>query len=256
MTFDPLAHDYDQRFTHTRTGAWLRDRTRRRMAALWQAGDQVLELGCGTGEDALWLATARGVHVLATDASPAMLAVARGKLTDSAGDRLAHALLDLNALPADGFREPVNGVLANFGVLNCVDDLPGLARWLAHRVKPGGWLAFAVMSPWCVWEIAWYAAHLDFRTATRRLRPDTVFQGIRVHYPAPRALTAAFAPYFRRVYLGGLGVFLPPSEMYPVVEKRPRLWDRLATWEARHAGRSWLARYADHYWLELQRTLH
>ena len=44
-----------------------------------KAGERVLELNCGTGEDAVHLAR-RGVRVLATDNSPRMLAAARSKI--------------------------------------------------------------------------------------------------------------------------------------------------------------------------------
>ena len=42
----------------------------------FQPGEQVLELSCGTGEDALHLAE-QGVRILATDPSAGMLEVAR-----------------------------------------------------------------------------------------------------------------------------------------------------------------------------------
>ncbi|MFN8447316.1 MAG: class I SAM-dependent methyltransferase [Anaerolineae bacterium] len=92
----------------------------------------ILELGCGTGEDALYLA-GRGVRVTATDASPAMLAVARAKTADQ--PLVFVQPLDLNALPADF--PAFDGVFANFGVLNCLTDWRPLAAWLAQRIPPG-----------------------------------------------------------------------------------------------------------------------
>ena len=50
-----------------------------RCAARFAPGSRVLEMNCGTGEDALWLVH-RGVQVFATDVSPAMLQVAQSKL--------------------------------------------------------------------------------------------------------------------------------------------------------------------------------
>ena len=46
------------------------------MDELFHAGERILDIGCGTGEDAAHFA-ARGVQVHATDASPAMVQVAR-----------------------------------------------------------------------------------------------------------------------------------------------------------------------------------
>ncbi|HEX5164835.1 MAG TPA: methyltransferase domain-containing protein, partial [Thermomicrobiales bacterium] len=77
--FDSVAAGYDDAFTSHQLGHWLREMVWQRMAASFAPGQHVLELGCGTGEDALWLAQ-RGVHVTATDASPAMLAETRRKV--------------------------------------------------------------------------------------------------------------------------------------------------------------------------------
>src|SRR5215207_7784405 len=78
--FDLLAPTYDEDFTCSPIARWLRDQTHARLDTLFHAGETVLELGCGTGEDALYLAR-RGVRVLATDASEEMLAAAGVKAT-------------------------------------------------------------------------------------------------------------------------------------------------------------------------------
>jgi ubiquinone/menaquinone biosynthesis C-methylase UbiE len=76
--FDELAAAYDADFTAGAIGSLLRAAVWRRLDARFTAGDRVLELNCGTGEDAVHLAR-RGIRVLATDASAAMLEVARRK---------------------------------------------------------------------------------------------------------------------------------------------------------------------------------
>lgn len=253
MAFDALAPEYDSHFTHSPTARLLRGRVQARMACLWTRGQRLLELGCGTGEDAAFL-TARGIHVTATDASPAMLDAARRKNAATPADLLTFLPLDLHHLPdAPPFDAPFEGVLANFGVLNVVADYQALAAWLAPRVTPGGTLAFGVMPPWCAWEIVWHAAHGDRRTAARRLRGQAMFNALTIYYPRPRALIRAFAPHFQPLRVMPVGLFLPPSEIYPAIEKRPRLWRLLAALE-RRAAFSPLAPLADHYWIELKRV--
>lgn len=258
MTFDALAPGYDADFTHRPVARWLRARVHSRLDVRFRGGQHLLELGCGTGEDAAYLA-ARGLHITATDASPAMLEAAQAKLAQhhrERGARVRFYALDLNALPADGFDGPYDGVYANFGVLNCVQDLPALAAWLLPRVAVGGVLGFAVMSPSCLWEIGWHAAHLDFRQAARRRRPahfQTPTGTLTVWYPAPAALAQAFAPGFRAIHQQPLGLFLPPSALFDVVERRPRLLRRLNAWETRWSSVPRLARLADHYWIEFTR---
>jgi SAM-dependent methyltransferase len=277
--FDPLAPTYDAAFTDTIIGRYLREQVQARLARHFGAGDTVLEMGCGTGEDALWLA-GRGVRVLATDVSEGMLAAARAK---TAGTPLVTIeRLDLNALPqarwgaeeglrpspTDGRaqRRPFDGAFSNFGPLNCLAEWRTLAEWLAARIQPGGVVGLGVMSPLCLWEAVWHGLHGDFKTATRRWRqttfqPKTETAGfnplpspIPIHYPTIRRLTRDFAPHFQRVYVQPLGLFLPPSDVFPVIEKRPRLLKLLLRSE-QHAGKyRKLALFADHYWIEFEKT--
>jgi len=87
--FDAAAADYDRHFTDTPLGGYLRRAVWRRLDACFARGDRVLELGCGTGEDALHLAR-RGVRVVATDAAAAMVETARRKLA-AGGAAAVHA---------------------------------------------------------------------------------------------------------------------------------------------------------------------
>ncbi len=248
--FDRLAPTYDDDFTHSPTAAHLRARVHARLLARLKAGDHVLELGSGTGEDAAFLA-AHGIRVTATDASPAMRDVARRKTAHLRGVDVLP--LDMNALPAHDFIGPYDAVLANFGALNCVEDRGALAAWLAPRVRPGGGVLLAVMGRWCLWEIGWHLLHAQPRRAFRRLKGRARFGDLWIAYPTPRQLTAEFAPAFQRNRLEALGLFLPPSEVFAAVEKRPRLWRALAALETRFAPHALAAPLADHYWMELVR---
>jgi SAM-dependent methyltransferase len=218
--FDAAAPTYDTTFTATRLGRWLRGLVYERLSTLFAAGDHVLELGCGTGEDAVWLAR-RGVLVTATDASPGMLAVARAK-AEAAGvaERIRFAQLDLRAtelqnhaamgLPGRGqlsesraqsaenkergskgpqagdfSAQPsaFDGAFSNFGALNCLPDRRPVADLLAGLVRPGGRVALVVMGPLCPWEIGWHVARGRPGAALRRLRagaPAHVGQGATV----------------------------------------------------------------------------
>jgi SAM-dependent methyltransferase len=261
MAFDSLAPTYDQDFTASPIARYLRRRVHARLVRHFHADDQVLELGCGTGEDALFLAN-QGIRVTATDASEKMLETTRAK---TAGNPLVRVeRLDLTAITAyspltGGVENTYHGVFANFGVLNCLSDWRVLAGWLTQRTKPGGIAAFGVMSPLCLWEMTWHGLHGDLRTATRRLRktarfqPDLSLEATLIAYPTVRRLSRDFAPYFKRIHVEGLGLFLPPSDVFGVIEKRPRLLNRLITLEARFAPLPAFASFADHYWIEFQR---
>jgi len=253
MVFDVAAASYDHDFTTHITARWLRARVWSRLDTLFMPGMRVLELGCGTGEDAVHLAK-RGVQVIVSDASPRMLAAAQQK-AQAAGIKLTTQLFDLNQPQSWQLDGDLDGVYSNFGVLNCTRNWGELAAWLAGKLPSGAFFAAGVMGRFCLWETLWHGAHLDWHTATRRWRGQnnaTLAEGVHfsVYYPSAGEL-AACAADFEYKQLMGLGVFLPPSDLYTFVEKRPRLWQCLTWLERQFAPRlPWLA---DHYWLELER---
>src|ERR1700758_4470142 len=74
--FDVIAWRYDELWTCSPVGRLQRDAVWRCLDTLFQSGDELLDLGCGTGEDAIHL-EALGAKVAAIDASPEMVRVAR-----------------------------------------------------------------------------------------------------------------------------------------------------------------------------------
>src|SRR3954447_12754799 len=76
--YDTVAADYDRQLE---PAGWIRRILWRHFDRLFKPGDKVLDLGCGTGIDAIHLAR-RQVRVTASDASPQMLARLRTKLVD------------------------------------------------------------------------------------------------------------------------------------------------------------------------------
>jgi ubiquinone/menaquinone biosynthesis C-methylase UbiE len=254
--FDQVATRYDAESTDVPLSRFLRQRVWSRLEKLFSPGDRVLELGCGTGEDALWLAR-RGVSVTASDVSPAMLEVTEAKIRRAGLEPLVeYRLLDLaEARTWDLPDAAYDGVTSNYGPLNCIGDWRDLGSALARTLKPGGCVGLAVMGPICVWEVAWHALHGDLRTATRRWRGRAIarIDGVSfpVFYPTPRRLLRDLGPHFRRPRLDGLGVCIPPSDVYGAVGKHPGLAKLLMRLEQLCAPR-WPFKYlGDHYWLEV-----
>ena len=104
------------------------------------AGATVLETGCGTGRDTVHLAGKAGM-LYATDLSPDMIEVARGRLASSglAPERYRLMEADATALPFDdGFFDAAY----HFGGINLFPDVrKGIAE-MARVVKPGGRVVF------------------------------------------------------------------------------------------------------------------
>ena len=244
--FDAMAADYDDSFTDTVIGRTMRAAVWRRLDALFGPGDRVLELNCGTGVDAAHLA-ARGVEVLATDASAAMVEVARRRGVDAHVCRAEH-LGDVVA-----GRPPFDGALSDFGGLNCVEDIGEVGRGLAGALRPGATAVLCVMGPVVPWEMAWFLARLRPREAFRRLQPSTEWRGTTIRYPSARATARALAPWFEVQRCWALGALVPPSYVEPLAARAPRavaLADRVERRIERWPG---VAALADHYVLEVAR---
>ncbi len=84
QAFDTIAEEYDTSFTNSIIGNAQRE-------IVWSYLEKtlpknknlnILELNCGTGEDALWFAK-KGHKVLATDISEKMLEITNDKLNQS-----------------------------------------------------------------------------------------------------------------------------------------------------------------------------
>jgi ubiquinone/menaquinone biosynthesis C-methylase UbiE len=219
--FDQLASSYDAVWTNSPAGRLQRAAVWRHLDPLVRRGDRVLDIGCGTGEDALHLA-GLGAQVLALDVSPEMVRVARGNGVNA------------RVLPIEGIHAlavAFDLVLSNFGGFNCVRDLPTMRQTLARLVRPEGHLAVCLMGRFCLRESAHYALRGRFKKAARRWRGETLTSaGLRVFYPALKQVRRALSPSFDLVAAVGIGVSVPPS----YVEGTPApLLKTLATLDAR-----------------------
>jgi SAM-dependent methyltransferase len=258
--FDELASEYDATFTESAIGKALRAIVWSRLEHVFIASGRVLELGCGTGEDALRLAR-RGIEVVAVDASSRMIQVARQKAqakdSHNGEDRVAR--VEFHCLPMESLgstldAQAFDGVLSNFGAVNCVADLPALAAIVAARLRPGAPLVWVVMGRYVPWEWLWYLLQGNWTKAWRRLnRRGVSWRGLNILYPTPAELTAVLRPHFAICRVAPLGVALPPSYAGKWLERRPRLLKTLTRLEELAQRWSVLASLSDHYIVEATR---
>ncbi|WP_109485706.1 class I SAM-dependent methyltransferase [Occallatibacter savannae] len=120
QTWDPLAYERNGAFVHELAGGvleWLNP----------QAGEYVLDLGCGDGQLTQRIA-ASGAHVLGVDASAEMVAAARER-----GIEAEHARAE--ELP---FRDATFDAVFSNAVLHWVRDQDAMMRQVHRVLKPGG----------------------------------------------------------------------------------------------------------------------
>jgi 2-polyprenyl-3-methyl-5-hydroxy-6-metoxy-1,4-benzoquinol methylase len=225
--FDSLAEIYDDVFTHSIIGRSQREAVWQTVLDTFKPRDRILEINCGTGEDAIFLAR-HGMTVLACDASERMIAVAEHRRAIEAPVSSVEFLLlpteqlgDLNGL------RPFDGVFSNFSGLNCVADLESVARTLASLVRPGGSLLLCLSTRCCLWEAFWFIARAEFAKASRRWSGKATAQvdgiSVNVCYPTIRALRRIFSPEFRLGSYKGIGITVPPSYLEPWASRHPQV---------------------------------
>lgn len=252
--FDELAADYDASFTATALGRWLRSTVWQHMDGCFGTNRRILEIGCGTGEDAIHLAS-RGHSVVATDLSASMLDIARRK-SELAGcaSRIDFRRIAIERLAEELDGERFDGAFSNFGALNCVAELERAISDIAVLLKPRSPLVVVIMGRWAPWEWGWFIARMQWRTAFRRLSAGGAsWRGLTINYPSPRRLARALNSDFAVGPCRGLGIVLPPTYASAWFEPRPRILSALIRVEAALGRWAPLAALADHYIIEAER---
>jgi len=260
--FDRMAPEYDIKFTDSVLGRLYRNALWNRMDCLFTGQRHILELGCGTGEDALYLAR-QGHRVTAIDTSEKMIHQAQIKI-EKAGyqDQVSFRVMDIENMNLfalhtleEGDEKPLiyDGALANFGVLNCVQDLTAVARVMKSCLSVGAPVLFTIMGPIVPWEWLWYFFKGQPEKSFRRFRKGGLYwKGIRIRYPGVRKARASFEPYFRICRISALGCLLPPPYAESWAKNHPGTINVLNRIERRWSTSPLVTNLADHYILEME----
>lgn len=264
--FDTIAHEYDATFSFTAVGRLLRERvwyftgglSRRNPSA--QATGTVLEINCGTGEDALWLAK-KGWQTISTDASTEMVAITQAKIEQAGLAKKATArscaFAEIAQIPESNF----DLIFSNFGGLNCVSptELSHLGPIFAQKLKPGGKFIAVVMSRFCAWEILYFLLKRKPGTAFRRWSKKPVKAqleeqtSIDTWYYSPKEFQTNLQFKGLSSKVIPIGFWLPPSYLNPFFEKRPLLLAFLNFLEKNYTP-SWLAFAGDHFLICIEKS--
>jgi ubiquinone/menaquinone biosynthesis C-methylase UbiE len=234
--YDAIAATYDSAVAGD---AGIRQRLWTHYLARFRSGDRVLDLFCGTGIDATFLAC-RGVHVIGLDASPGMLAECRRKVATLGIDQLVEMRLgdvsDLTRLPPNH----LDGAVTAFGGLNAVADLREVSLGLARTLRPGGHFVAHVVNRFSLWEALGYVTSGRLASVWRMSRKSSrEFQiggkSVRHYLYGPdETYHRFFKPEFHLCQVFGLGIVQPP----PTLQRFPPV-ARAASGRVERAIESW-----------------
>jgi ubiquinone/menaquinone biosynthesis C-methylase UbiE len=257
LAFDSIAERYDDIFTQTIIGRTQRNAVWESLTQAFSPAGHVLELNCGTGEDAFFLAR-RGNSVNACDASPAMIAVAqRRKSREAPQAEIQFHLLCSEHISEMESTGPFDGIFSNFSGLNCVTDIHAVAMSISKLIRPGGRVLICLSSRFCVWEVLWFLLHGNAGKAFRRFSGRTIASlngvSIPVWYPSIRSLRKAFADSFRLRSFRAVGLFVPPSYVEPFIRGHKSFISLFASLDRALAGLPFLRCVGDHVLLDFER---
>jgi ubiquinone/menaquinone biosynthesis C-methylase UbiE len=250
--FDSVAADYDGPRGNNSLIQDMRDEMWRWLDRTFARGSRLIDLGCGTGLDAVRMARL-GHRITATDWSPQMISrTAERAREESVADRVeavgvgAH---ELQRLEGEG---SFDGAYSNLGPLNCVPDLADVSSACARLLKPGGALVFTVIGRVCPWEIVHYGLRGRWSRLRMRFARSAVPVGMNRHtiwtrYYTPREFYRAFGRDFTLQHYRGLCVFAPPPYLTWVRDRHPRVYEWLWRIDRRTAGWPLLRSIGDHF---------
>jgi SAM-dependent methyltransferase len=256
--FDSVAADYDGPRGNNAMIQDMRSEMWRWLDATYAPGSRLIDIGCGTGLDAIRMAQL-GHRITATDWSPQMVLrtsdrAARERLTDRVRT-IALGAQEFHRL--DG-TDTYDGAYSNLGPLNCVPDLAEVSQECARLLKPGGALVFTVIGRICPWEIAHYLRRRRWQRVKVRFARDLLpvsmnSRTVWTRYYLPREFYRAFSRHFKLEHYRGLCVFAPPPYLTWVREKHWRWYGRLWRMDRRMAGWPAMRELGDHFLIVMRK---
>ena len=202
LAFDRAAPGYDRDFGRNPAGLLFRRVFQERLRRLFPPGARVLDLGCGTGEDAVFLG-ALGVRVHALDIAPQMVSLARSKVEASGlADRVTVEERPAEDVAAMG--QGFDGAYSDFGALNCA-ALGAVGEGLARALRPGAPVLLSVMGRWPLPAVL---ARL-FRAAPGPTPPRVGGIEVPTRYLSPVEVRESLGPTFGWRDTFALGVLAP-----------------------------------------------
>lgn len=255
--FDRAAASYDADFTNTAIGKLQRHAVYDILSDVLaeQKPETILEINCGTGTDASWLAN-QGFNITATDISEDMIEVAKKK---TQRENLIFETVGIETLKTHFEGKEFDLVFSNFGGLNCLSRKAFEAFFVdaTQILAPKGLLVLVIMPKSTLWEKVYFLSKGQFKNSYRRKNEfviaDVNGEKIPTFYYNPKQTVTLAVAGFEVKSISPVGFFVPPSYLQPYFNRYPNILRLLGKLETGIKNISWLSRYADHYCIILEK---
>jgi ubiquinone/menaquinone biosynthesis C-methylase UbiE len=235
--FDSASEEYDHTISHNYINTWIRKRSIHELHKVTRPSDILLEIGCGTGSEAIQISKhVKGI--VATDISEKMLDLLNKKVKAKRLDRKIIAAR-AGAAEISNVRDllPYGKVRVAYsfnGALNCEQDIDRVPDELSSVLEKDGYFLCSIRNTLCLPEVLSHSLVLQFdKMSTRKDQPTMVSVGgidIPSCYYSPTRFAELFRPFFRVKKMIGLPAFLPPaylSNYYLQAGKPGRILEKL-----------------------------
>ena len=254
-SFDKAALNYDTTFTNSQIGKMQRNLVYKQLSKQLDSVQNILEINCGTGEDAIWFAQ-QNFKVTATDISPKMIEVARSK---GVFRNLEFQTADINSITKTFKNEQFDLIFSNFGGLNCLSksELEKFFQNVPSILTDNGKLVLVIMPKSTLWEPFYFLMKAQFSSVFRRKKEFALAEvngeKVPTYYFNPKDIVNLAKQDFDWIDQKPIGFFVPPSYLEPFFKNKKELLRFLNSLENGVGNTSFLSKYADHYIITLQK---
>ena len=251
--FDQAAKNYDSSFTFSEIGKMQRNLVYKQLQKPLANCKTILEINCGTGEDAFWLHN-QGFLETATDISEKMIAVAQSKSKEKYPN---FTVLDIKKIAEE--THFFDMIFSNFGGLNCLSkaELQDFFTNANAILSKNRFLTLVIMPKNTLWEQFYFAIKFDFKKAFRRKNEFAIAnvdgENVKTYYYNPKDIVHLSKFNFKILEIKPIGFFIPPSYLESFFKNKKTLLKSLNFLENSIKNCSFLSKYADHYIITLQK---
>jgi len=249
---DEIAEKYDSILSKNRFSEVLRPVFQNILMQNIHHGDYILDLGCGTGEDAIFLAQ-KGVNVTGVDISPKMIEIA-GKKADTKdfNKNLQFFCDDMEIFISENTNK-FDAIISNFNAVNYIRDLNSFSAHVSTALNKDGKLIFTVLNKISASEVFYNFVRLNLKRSWKAIfnRKELLLTDLNIFFPG--LFSNFFKNHFYIKRITGIGIFIPPHNLTGMYDKLSFVLPLLLRLEKLTASVFPFYCLSDHYIIEMQK---
>ena len=225
VAYDEAAARYDRVTESNYVNQWMRRTSLELLLETFKPGQLILELGCGTGSEALELAR-RGITIMATDISPTMIGLLDSKIRKEGLRGIIEtrvlAISQIDRLIEEFGEASFDGAYSSFAISYEL-EINNVPATLWKLLKEPSYIALSAGNRLSAWTLIWSLVTLNARQVMKRVR--RVFDlEVGNHILPLRFYTLGeigqlFLPYFKIDRVLALPLLLPPPQLSGIYER-------------------------------------